>query len=689
MRPSEPWSSSLSPSSRPSLSSLATSTAPSSVVGSAADEAATTSTSSPPTSEDGGGISPFASPSVSPPRGGPAFSSSKYSASSSSRSMGSEGKRFEEEAALALAAEEGTLRIPPMQQQGGGGNNHSLRNAATAPASSARRSAEMERGGGGPTARTRAFASNATSEPTWDDVLSRAKLVLKQWKRVYETEGLTGIANDIRNRSLFTTRQTLRSAPASSPLDSLRTLFAVIPPRRRFLLLATVTLIALFLLLSPSDAIGSSRRLGPGRGRRGATAAKSYEVLKSSSSAALALVPEGYPPSANKAKILESRSNPYGFMNLVDPYVGGAFNPSILVLPDQAGLGWRHVFVSRGEEKYEVIQGEDTRWEKLIGCFLLPMKRAHLELPYLARESELWTLDLPAKRKVEYMRCHNPDYNQFIGPEDPRLFFTNDGQPLLIYSQNGRMPNVCRALYVIDARMVIPGLDKALQRAGWNAPVQFREQTDLIRENQYNIEKNWSPFLGENDELFFHVSLVPQQIYKYVPNLTLRPLDPLAPSHNCLTDLLGADMNRVHLHHATPLLRATLCKRGECVPDVHNTVLMSIIHVKYHPLPYLHYVRHVVTWNVTAPYEYISVSKPLTYSGTNQADPIFTVSMAWEKPSKRHGLGLNHGFLDDTVLISFGVADYGSAYIDVLARDLLTDHNLCAGVGGTSLWRHP
>lgn len=46
-----------------------------------------------------------------------------------------------------------------------------------------------------------------------------------------------------------------------------------------------------------------------------------------------------------------------------------------------------------------------------------------------------------------------------------------------------------------------------------------------------------------------------------------------------------------------------------------------------------------------------------------QADPMFTTSMSWDKPSKRHGLGLNHGFLDDTVLISFGVADYGSAYI--------------------------
>lgn len=178
MRPSEPWSSSSSLS-RPSLSSLATSTSPSSVV----DES--TSNTSPPTSEDGG-ISPFASPSVSPPRGS-AFSSSKYSAPSASRSMGGEGKRFEEEAALALAAEEGTLRIPPTQQ---GGDHHSLRNAATAP-TSARRSDERERGGS--SARTtRAFASTATSEPTWDDVLSRAKLVLKQWKRVYETEGLTG-----------------------------------------------------------------------------------------------------------------------------------------------------------------------------------------------------------------------------------------------------------------------------------------------------------------------------------------------------------------------------------------------------------------------------------------------------------------------------------------------------------------
>ena len=70
----------------------------------------------------------------------------------------------------------------------------------------------------------------------------------------------------------------------------------------------------------------------------------------------------------NKAKVLESFSNPYGFINLVDPYAGGVFNPSILVLPDTVGDGFRHLLVARGPERYEVIDGEDTRWENVVGC---------------------------------------------------------------------------------------------------------------------------------------------------------------------------------------------------------------------------------------------------------------------------------------------------------------------------------
>lgn len=69
----------------------------------------------------------------------------------------------------------------------------------------------------------------------------------------------------------------------------------------------------------------------------------------------------------NKAKVLESFSNPYGFINLVDPYAGGVFNPSILILPDTVGADLRHVVVARGPERYEVINGEDTRWESVLG----------------------------------------------------------------------------------------------------------------------------------------------------------------------------------------------------------------------------------------------------------------------------------------------------------------------------------
>ncbi|KDE05704.1 hypothetical protein MVLG_03938 [Microbotryum lychnidis-dioicae p1A1 Lamole] len=498
-------------------------------------------------------------------------------------------------------------------------------------------------------------ASTGAGGMEWESFKMRAGTVLRQWKRVWDRDGLAGVQQKWRHTAL----------PSQ---------LARAPPHRRALALLALVVILLFLLFlrGNSNSVGNE---------------KAHAILRDSGvSGAIIDRTTGTHRSANKAKVLESFTNPYGFMNLIDPYAGGVFNPSILVLPDTVGHDRRFLFVARGPEKYEVIDGDDTRWEYVLGCFMIVLKRAHLNLPYLARETELETLKLPAKRKVEYLRCHDPIFDQFIGPEDPRLFFTNDGQPLLIYSQTGRSPNICRAIYLIDARVVVPGLSKALKKGGWNAPIVFSEQTDLIRDNQFNIEKNWAPFLGEKDELHFHVSLVPQEVYKYVPGMTLRALDPNPPKHNCLTSIVNAQMNRVKFHHATPLLRATLCRRGECKPDIHNTVLFGMIHVKYHPEPYLFYERRIVTWNVTAPYNYLSVSKPLTYSGTNQADPIFTVSIAWDHPSDRHGLGLNHGFLDDTIVTSFGVGDYGSAYIDILARDLLTDHEICEGFGQHSLF---
>lgn len=63
-----------------------------------------------------------------------------------------------------------------------------------------------------------------------------------------------------------------------------------------------------------------------------------------------------------------------------------------------------------------------------------------------------------------------------------------------------------------------------------------------------------------------------------------------------------------------------------------------------------------MTLNMTAPFRYLSVSQPLIYSGTDQVDLVFTTSFAWDHPqNETNGLGMGHGYLDDVILMSFGV----------------------------------
>lgn len=161
----------------------------------------------------------------------------------------------------------------------------------------------------------------------------------------------------------------------------------------------------------------------------------------------------------------------------------------------------------------------------------------------------------------------------------------------------------------------------------------------------------------------------------------------------------------------------------------------------------------MVTWNVTSPYEYLSVSKPLTYSGTNQADPIFTVSMSCSSnrflsgwfsfetdsfyrpsfrgpPDEEERVGPQSRFLGRCTHYEFWSCAFNwlpfphilpflnfpahavrlrqrlhrvSSLLvllfrtslklmrvhppsSILARDLLTDHTMCAGVPGYELW---
>lgn len=333
------------------------------------------------------------------------------------------------------------------------------------------------------------------------------------------------------------------------------------------------------------------------------------------------------PKSRNQAKTVESHSNPYGFVNAIESRMEGVFSPSVLALPEQIGPAFRYVVVARQKGREEVIDGEEVSWRSLVGGMMNERRGERLQLPFLTRELGLSQVDLPAKRTTATGACDDPNFDRFVGPEDPKLFLTNDGTPLLFYTQSGTTSAICRGPAVIDARVPFPALGAALRKVGWNPPLTFAAQTALVREGQANVEKNWVPFLGERDELWVAASAVPQLMYKYVPGeAPLQAVNPGASYSNCITNVVGEHLDRAY-HLATPLLRVTLCGRGECVPDRRNTVLFGIVHVKF-PQEYAWYERRVVTYSINSPYQILSVSKPIMYSGTNQADPIITTTIA-------------------------------------------------------------
>jgi hypothetical protein len=65
--------------------------------------------------------------------------------------------------------------------------------------------------------------------------------------------------------------------------------------------------------------------------------------------------------------------------------------------------------------------------------------------------------------------------------------------------------------------------------------------------------------------------------------------------------------------------------------------------------------------------------------GIDQGPEVFTVSMSFRKNVLRVGSGreLARGYLDDLLIISFGIADVSSHFVEVGVEEVLTGHVLC------------
>lgn len=248
----------------------------------------------------------------------------------------------------------------------------------------------------------------------------------------------------------------------------------------------------------------------------------------------------------------------------------------------------------------------------------------------------------------------------------------------------------------------MPELEDELDANLKMPPIRFNKPVELYRRAPpgeedaacYQREKNWAPFqspFANSSELMFMVE--PSLLFRYYSEgeaVELVDADrysavkapyPVYKSANetwrsekktCLHDVMLSD-HGVHL--SSPMLSLTLCNRGDCEPTPENTVMIGLVHHHQDPL---WYDRRIAAYSPVPPFNLLSVSKKLSYHGEEEGRWTWTGSMTYfhhhrpdRFPSK------SHGFLDDEIWLSFGIQDQWGGWIDVEARELVTDHYLC------------
>ncbi|KAK7205600.1 hypothetical protein BZA70DRAFT_278526 [Myxozyma melibiosi] len=221
------------------------------------------------------------------------------------------------------------------------------------------------------------------------------------------------------------------------------------------------------------------------------------------------------------------------------------------------------------------------------------------------------------------------------GHTDPRVFFSPRGEPLMVVGTNGR--HNCLHQYVIDLRAVIPDLGAKMKLE--NVPVRYKKLTELTRPVLSEVEKNWFVMYDEKN-----VGWIQHDTNRRTVSL-LDP--PPAKKKGALPEVvnIGNKTPKVvtsliqtfkdkrtsanDLHQASNTLRVTLCD-FPCIPTIHNTVIVEILHVKYKNFYELFYRRFAVIMNATAPFDIIGRTGSLHYAGVDEKTMVYTVSMIWD-----------------------------------------------------------
>ncbi|KAK0738803.1 hypothetical protein B0T18DRAFT_395028 [Schizothecium vesticola] len=267
-----------------------------------------------------------------------------------------------------------------------------------------------------------------------------------------------------------------------------------------------------------------------------------------------------------------------------------------------------------------------------------------------------------------------------IGPHDARLLY-GPTKPYLLFGSNSMF--TCFGMWLQDFRTLMD----------WDAADEttdgdFARATELQRPPPFSgIEKNWFIFWDRDDTPHVHIDTFPTRVMARLhPDGSVgKDLSRYAAEQDerCLAHYLPPLPPRNEsIHQATNSLRVTTCRRGDCDPGETNTVIVTIIqHKKYYDY-HGEYEPYVVAFRDGTPFEIVGISeKPLWIHGREYlpggeaSEMFYLVSMNWKERGRNY-----HGYLDDEILLAFGIEDKGSGGVDVRAGDLLAGLGRCAEV---------
>lgn len=257
------------------------------------------------------------------------------------------------------------------------------------------------------------------------------------------------------------------------------------------------------------------------------------------------------------------------------------------------------------------------------------------------------------------------------GKTDARVFYGPD-VPFVTYGP--RHDAECSGGWTQDARSIL----SPFHFEEFLGPRHFHNATRMGHlEDLAPADSKSFYFWDSRGDMFIQRSLFPRRVLGKIHANGAVSRD-LAPTSRHVDQVCFGTVvpefarGREHLEQATNSLSITMCERTDpkCVINDDTTFIVSMFHIKSSTDKAL-YKPYVVLFRRSAPFSLHAIAaRPLWVHG--RPDVYSITSMSWKGHSQKY-----HGYMDDQIFLGLTLGDSQSGAIDVHARDILQDLDMC------------